>query len=681
MPTYKTPGVYVEEVSVFPPSVAGVDTAIPAFIGYVSKAEKRGEQLFVPGSPPIIRPTAIDSLPDFELYFGKGPHRDITVTLDSSDEITTIESSVHYQMYDSLRMFFLNGGRKCYIVPIGFYDSAGTMQQSDFEEGLASLRKVDEPTLIVTPDAVSLGGTSQYAVYVQAMQQCADLKDRFTICDVQNVNGISHDDAVEAFRNNIGINNLKYGASYTPWLKSNLERDLHFRDITFEREGTGTPINLFNLTTDFDTRLLLNDLSAAITEVDHINTTVIGATPLDDQFTTLIDDINSEIDAFDPGTGAAADIATGSVRDLYNDIRDFMFDVINLRDNRLPTIVSLPAIPDLASNETYDFTLLTDINNILAANDIENSFALLLHHSNGADLGAVDIFTAGGTNLSTVATALGLGVGDTDPAVTALYPVAPTANDAVTIGEIARDAAMSVLANFASAAESILGAAQEYESTFETSLPEIFAFYKNALSRIMDNLAAVPPSGAIAGIYANIDATRGVFKAPANTSIAGVNGLTYTIDNLEQEGLNIDANAGKSINVIRAFRGKGILVWGARTLAGNDNEWRYIPVRRFFIFAEESIQKAIEPFVFEPNDSNTWTKVKAMITNFLTIQWRGGALAGAKPAQAFFVKVGLGETMTAIDILEGRMIVEIGLAVVRPAEFIILRFSHKMQEA
>ena len=123
------------------------------------------------------------------------------------------------------------------------------------------------------------------------------------------------------------------------------------------------------------------------------------------------------------------------------------------------------------------------------------------------------------------------------------------------------------------------------------------------------------------------------------------------------------------------------MVWGARTLAGNDNEWRYIPVRRFFNMAEESIKKATEQFVFEPNDKNTWVKVRAMIENFLILQWRAGALAGAKPDQAFFVRVGLGETMTAQDILEGRMNVEIGMAVVRPAEFIILKFSHKMQEA
>ncbi len=143
----------------------------------------------------------------------------------------------------------------------------------------------------------------------------------------------------------------------------------------------------------------------------------------------------------------------------------------------------------------------------------------------------------------------------------------------------------------------------------------------------------------------------------------------------------MDTVAGKSVNAIRAFTGKGTMVWGARTLAGNDNEWRYIPVRRFFNMVDESVKKATSRFVFEPNDANTWVKVRAMIENFLLLQWRAGALAGAKPEQAFYVRVGLGQTMTADDILRGYMHVEIGMAVVRPAEFIVLKFSHKMQES
>ena len=170
-------------------------------------------------------------------------------------------------------------------------------------------------------------------------------------------------------------------------------------------------------------------------------------------------------------------------------------------------------------------------------------------------------------------------------------------------------------------------------------------------------------------------------KHQPTESLFAVDDLTYKVTDKMQEDLNVDVNAGLSINVIRSFVGRGIKIWGARTLAGNDNEWRYVSVRRFFNMVEESVKKATESFVFEPNDRNTWVRVRGMIENFLILQWRAGALQGAVPEQAFFVNVGLPETMTALDILEGRMIVEIGMAVVRPAEFIILRFSHKMAEA
>ena len=214
-------------------------------------------------------------------------------------------------------------------------------------------------------------------------------------------------------------------------------------------------------------------------------------------------------------------------------------------------------------------------------------------------------------------------------------------------------------------------------TTPDTANGELYPGIQRAVNAIPVILPAAP---LVVGVYAAVDNARGVWKAPANVSLTSVVKPTIKITAAEQENLNVDTT-GKSINAIRSFTGKGTLIWGARTLAGNDNEWRYVPVRRFFNMAEESIKKATEAFVFEPNDANTWTKVKAMIENFLILQWRAGALAGAKPEQSFYVNVGLNETMTAVDILEGRMIVEIGMAVVRPAEFIILRFSHKMQES
>lgn len=205
------------------------------------------------------------------------------------------------------------------------------------------------------------------------------------------------------------------------------------------------------------------------------------------------------------------------------------------------------------------------------------------------------------------------------------------------------------------------------------------AMYFQAQNAIRNLPLEMPSSCGVLGQYASVDNSRGVWKAPANVNVDYVIEPVLKVTDEQQEGLNVDVNAGKSVNVIRSFVGRGnALIWGARTLAGNSNEWRYVPVRRFFNMVEESVKKATIQFVFEPNDLNTWSRVKSMITNFLVQQWRAGALMGTTPEQAFYVKVGLNETMDEVDIWEGRMIVEIGMAVVRPAEFIILRFSHKM---
>lgn len=201
--------------------------------------------------------------------------------------------------------------------------------------------------------------------------------------------------------------------------------------------------------------------------------------------------------------------------------------------------------------------------------------------------------------------------------------------------------------------------------------------YNKSLAAINQiNNATIPPSALLAGVYAKVDRESGVWKAPANIALQGVVKPVQAISDADQEGLNVDANTGKSINAIRAFVGRGNLVWGARTLDGNSNEWRYIQVRRLFMMVEESVKKAISQFVFENNDAKTWAKVNSMIRSYLNGLWKDGALMGSKSDEAYFVEVGLGTTMTTDDVLAGRMIVKIGLAAVRPAEFIVLEFSH-----
>ena len=471
MPTYKTPGVYIEEISTLPASVAPVATAIPAFIGYTKKAEKDGESL-------TFEPTRIESFLDFVEYFGQPEADNEKATLDfriedTLDGTALIERTFHaalgnapeYNLYYAMQMYFNNGGGPCWIVSVGEYVTDAVALGSaepaaGLLGGLKALEKVDEPTLILSPDAVFLPNDAAYGGFVQqALAQCAKLQDRFVISDVYD-----DPDDVTAYRGAIGSDELKYGAAYHPFLKSTLN-------------------------------YLFREDQAVVHNVD--------------------------------------------------------------------------------GNPTGDFN------------------------------------------------------GDLLSAIAAAEP----------------------------------------------------SIYRSLIAKATEVYVDLPPSAAAAGIYARVDADRGVWKAPANVSVRSVIEPTKRITHEQQENLNVDATSGKSINVIRTFAGKGVLVWGARTLAGNDNEWRYVPVRRLYIFVEESVKKATEFVVFEPNDKNTWIRVKAMIENFLTGLWRDGALAGAKPEDAFFVKVGLGETMTAIDILEGRMNVEIGLAAVRPAEFIILKFSHKLQES
>lgn len=216
--------------------------------------------------------------------------------------------------------------------------------------------------------------------------------------------------------------------------------------------------------------------------------------------------------------------------------------------------------------------------------------------------------------------------------------------------------------------------------TLHQTLLAVSPIYKFMMANVMERINVLPPSGAMAGIYSMVDNNTGVFKAPANVNVGSVAKLTVNINTSQQENLNAPLN-GKAVNALRTFPGKGVLVWGARTLAGNNQDWRYVNVRRTMIFLEQSIKTGVQPFVFEPNDANTWIRVKSMIENFLINVWKQGGLAGAKPSDAFAVNIGLGSTMTSVDVLEGRMIVTVMVAMVRPAEFMVITFTQQMQQA
>ncbi|MGL5891994.1 MAG: phage tail sheath family protein, partial [Bacteroidia bacterium] len=446
-----TPGVYIQEISTLPPSVAPVATAVPAFLGYTA-------------SGPQFTATRISSLLEYESIFGGPKKFALTVTLASGVMTAALTASpvqVMHNLHYSLQMYFANGGGPCWSVSVGSHSSP--IVETDFAgagKGLEVISKIDEPTLLVFPDAATLAATNYSDVVEAALLQCNTLQDRFVIADYVGADVASG--TLGTYRTAVASPYLKYGAAYGPNLKTSL------------------------------------------------------GYAYDDTAVTLV--------GFSGGVNSLDDLAAGGTinLELYNKVKQ---------------------------------------------------------------------------------------------AITSQLTV------------------------------------------------------------------TLPPSGAVAGIYCAVDRDRGVWKAPANVALSNVIAPAINISEAEQGLMNVDATSGTSINAIRSFTGKGTLVWGARTLAGNDNEWRYVNVRRLFNFAEESIKKATEFSVFEPNDRNTWTRVRTTISNFLTNLWRDGALVGATPEQAFFVSVGLGETMTAQDILEGKMIVSIGLAASRPAEFIIINFSHKLQEA
>ena len=195
---------------------------------------------------------------------------------------------------------------------------------------------------------------------------------------------------------------------------------------------------------------------------------------------------------------------------------------------------------------------------------------------------------------------------------------------------------------------------------------------------LINELNVAPPSGVMAGVWSRNDSNRGVWNAPANMTAASILSPKVLLTDAEQGDYNVPLN-GNAINILRAFVNRGTVVWGARTLDGNSNDYRYIQVRRTLVYIEQSIKTALQPFVFAANDGQTWVTVTGMISNFLTGLWSQGGLMGDKASDAFSVQCGLGSTMTSQDILNGYMVVSVTLQMVHPAEFIELTFTQQMQ--
>jgi phage tail sheath protein FI len=674
---FKTPGVYIQEISTFPPSVVPVETAVPAFIGYTQMAVDEDSNAVAAGT--VVEVT---SMLDFEMRFGGAyrPRR-YAVQIDTANDnaigtVTPLAADLvterRYYLYDSMRLFYANGGGPCFVVSVGSYSSAPAV--ADFQQGLAALERVDRPTILTFPDAVSLPATDLGSLQQAAIAQCQKLGDRVAVMDLRDgdLRASITLDPVEVFRQQIGTNNLRYGAAYYPWLHTIYRPTVGFSELLLVAMDDTV---LSDATLD-------SLLGPPNTDLDAL---VPAARSADAVVTTIVDAVTA-------GLGGVPDLTIDDFADmsghfaaLLQALRDVdVADDAAARDAfadllRLPRALALAL--QAIDAEGLTGSLGQQVTRVREDDDVIDAIAELIALEKNADvLGTVSDPAATEGDVDTAYASLDvtewLGGGT-------VAGIVAEASDftASTVRATALTAAGAFQSSFdtlAAAVISIFDAARSLAQLAENALFDRHPVFRDVKSAIERTMTVIPTAGAICGVYASVDRTRGVWKAPANHSLADVSGPSVKLDNADQENLNVHTT-GKSVNAIRTFAGKGTLIWGARTLAGNDNEWRYISTRRVFNMTEESIKKATERFVFEPNDANTWMRVKAMIDNFLTILWRQGALAGASPAQAFYTRVGLGTTMTAQDILEGRMIVEIGMAVVRPAEFIILKFSHKMQ--
>jgi phage tail sheath protein FI len=225
MANYKTPGVYVEEISTLPPSVGQVPTAVPAFVGYTAKAIKGGASI-------LNQAVHISSMLDYVDHFGGGyVPSEINVSLNSSLQVEGIKLDKSFYLYDAIRMFFANGGGECYVVSVGGYND--DIEFEALQNGIDACKRENQPTILACPDAVLLGKSDQcYSLQQQMLMQCAMMQDRVAVLDVYE--GYIHrkdKDVVLNFRNGVGVNNLKYGASYYPWVYNALPHKYNHETI------------------------------------------------------------------------------------------------------------------------------------------------------------------------------------------------------------------------------------------------------------------------------------------------------------------------------------------------------------------------------------------------------------------------------------------------------------------
>ena len=671
MPEYLAPGVFVEEVPPRLRAIEGVSTSTVGFVGPASKGA-------VAGFDPFVRPTAngldpmldpapvfVSSFSDFSRQFGLPPDNPV-------DE---------GYLAHSVRVFFANGGKRCFVSRVidGAVASAVTIdhgvrlrvtarpQENDVELFLNSLRGLAPavPGLEIrqiSDDAVAL---ALDIVSVNAPTGSVTLGAPLTAAQAETL------DPARVYAVPVGTATAlnANGPVFTARSPGAWGDRLQIRVVASDRPPVLIPagaaatnvITLASTGSMYEGAIVELHIAAGapvattVQEVLPGNQVRLGAA-----VTVAVDDVvrvlEIDVEIQDLGTGATEVFRGTTWNDSPDDdIRRRHYSTVINAQSRLVWVQ--PPWAGLAGAEGPN----------LAA----------VPATNRGDL--VPLVGGGNGNLPGPAEIIGVNAGpgnrtgihslreEEDISIISAPGYTQTAvhNALITQCENLRYR-FAVLDGELNPAGGAVTSVLAHRNAYDTSYA---AYYTPWLhNRVGDRLLQLPPSGAVCGVYARTDVERGVWKAPANEVVRSITGLRANITTPEQELLN-----PRGVNAIRRFEGRGIRVWGARTLS-SDASVKYVNVRRFLIFLEASLDRGTKWVVFEPNDPKTWARVVDSISAFLHTQWREGALFGRRPEDSFFVRCDE-TTMTADDVQNGRLICQIGVAINRPAEFVILRIE------
>lgn len=609
MPEYLAPGVYVEEVSFRSKSIEGVPTSTTGFAGVT-----RYGPVQYTGGPTTTKPRLITSFTEFERVYGGLQ----ALELDSGERTAYLAHAA--------RAFFNNGGRRLYVSRV-FTPTAG----NDVTDHIAAL-----------PVVTTLGSARWVARWPG--------EDGNVLVDTQVVRSKNL-----AFEYTLDPNDIL--AKHTWGLQAKSVK--HGAVVELTPGGTDMPVG--NAT-----------LSAANLRVVSVDK---------DGRQTFID-----------STGNPAAVPAGSQIGLIE-----LRVTVHGPDGRVDSYDQLAAHPsqrrDIAKvlelNDPEDENAMIALewapgsNGFAAASlmvGLQAAAKRLIDGSDGDLPGPDDLRgdEADPDDVTVRATGLeALGELD-DIAIVALPDGGALASDLHI-----QSAADNLIAHAEkyryriavvdAAANSSLSDIRDFRSKFDSKYAALYHPWIEILDPLFPSVPGVPPrklllppSGFVTGIYARNDIERGVHKAPANEIVRGLTKFEININKARQDVLNPEG-----VNCLRFFEGRGNRVWGARTMS-SDPEWKYVNVRRLFIYIEHSLDKATQWAVFEPNNERLWTNIRSMVEDFLYVLWRDGALIGAKPEEAFFVRCDR-STMTQNDLDNGRMICLVGVAPSRPAEYVIFR--------